>query len=164
MHMTSLRPESGDPNEIARAAFEHIRDEFNDAATISDSYLYAPSGEDFADEIGFVDGAENPEEIIRIAANWNEGIRRTFDLAINGMLKAVKTREDGEKDWLSVRSTAIYSMKKAAILLDDSFYDFSDCIVQTSEYAPLRTQLNEAELKDIMTNPQDYVAFSVGPK
>ena len=159
------RSGSNSPDEMAACTFSKAESQFNEEASLDDSYLYRPDEPDgFAEELNFVDGQSNPDEIRKIARTWNDGIQRDFDEAVEVMRAQTPKAPDGTHLWLQAPSSVRYDMKKAAMALDNSFYDFAKDLLLVVNGGYFTTILSADQLADIEAHPENYVKIDVYAK
>lgn len=160
--------DSIDPKDIearARAAFDLIQDTYGCQAGDSEAYVYRPDDTDsFAEEIEYADGSAEPDKIRDAASNWNRTIQDQFDQALIRAEGEVKIGPDHRRQWLGIPSSCIYDLKKAAMALDNSFYDFAEHALLVNGKNFFTTILSERELADVMAHPERYSLIDVTVK
>ena len=158
------RAETDNPNEVAAMAFSSVSSQYETEASISDSYLYKPDDPDnFAEEVNLVDGTTNPDEIKSIAKSWNDHIQDNFDKCLRAM-SASPQDLDGTVQYLMAAHDTIYEMKKAAIALDNSFYDFAEDLLLIVPEGYFTTIIPPNQMAEIEANPENYVKIDVTAK
>ena len=158
------RAEANDPNEVAAGAFSSVQSQYEDEASLDDSYLYEPDDpETFADELCLVDGLTDPERIKEIARGWNKRIQDEFDRCVTAIHHAPQDL-DGTVMYLQAAPSTIYDMKKAAMALDNSFYDFAENLLLVVREGYFTTILKDEDLADIEAHPENYVKIDVSAK
>ena len=170
--LIKTHPQKTDPanrDNVARFLFEQVRDTYDETSSCGDAYLADPDDSDgFAKGIGFIDGAETPNVIIDMARNWNRDIEKRFQQALETVNAHVTENPTPNilhyRPWLTCPRPYIYELKKAAMALDNSFYDFAERALLIDDHNIFTTVLKPEELADIEANPQNYVSITVEPK
>ena len=158
------RPESNDPNELARKAFNIANSQYNEDADVSDAYLYNPDDETTcAEELNLVDGRSDPDKIKEIAANWNSSIEAEFSRCLKALHESAPKNGNGI-NWLNAERHNIYMLKKAARALDNDFESFADHGLLLNKNRYFTVQLTDEQLCAIIDNPGAYVCIEVTTK
>lgn len=152
------------PDELAQKAFQMIDYNYNEDCGIPDAYLYRPDkADDLVDCLNFIDGADKPDMIRKIAEKWNYQIALDFQAALQAFMPSGRMPEDPEA-WLNASTTDLYALKKAVLALGNDFYAYADkaLFIEDSQY--FTTRITDANLKHIQDNPKDYACITVYPK
>lgn len=152
---TKHQNEAEHRNAIKRAIFKTVNEAYNESTDDPDTYLHQPESDD---DIECVFGADDPERIVSTALRWNERIRDNFVWALRE-LEARRAKNGGE---YPIDNAVTYQLKKAAMALDNHFYDFADYAVLIDNY--LEVTLTEEMIEAIKAEPEYYAIIEVWPK
>lgn len=150
-------------NDLAISLFNRINENYLDQSGDNEAYLLNPEGksDSAAEDMFLIDGMEKPEEIVKEAAGWNKTLEDAFSKALEAVRADVKNTPGA---WLNANYVKIYQLKKAAMALDDDFYEFAESAVLIDDHVGLKCRITEEELNDIKAHPDDYAIVHVWPK
>lgn len=140
-------------DDARNALFALAKHEYYNASTIEDAYISDATIDDA--EINF--GFKEPDTIIGRVHDWNSDIQHSFELALNKF-----QREHLETGKFPLDNLATYELRKAAMAIDDAFYDYAECAHNLD--GTLTVILTEQHLADIQAHPENYAIIDVYPK
>lgn len=144
--------------ELTQHVFKYVRNLYeNSISDCSDAYLADPIS---FDNVSCVFGFESPIAIVELAKKWNAQIVENFEVAVKKLEEIKKSTGSYPID-----SPETYEMKKAAMALDNSFYDFADTASGVNRWrSSFSALLSDEDMRAIEQNPSIFALIEVYPK
>lgn len=152
------------PNELAETLHKQVCQLYNESVSDSEAYIQSiPAGVLPSRHLELVAGTIDPESIKSIGQSWNDTQSEAFTRAIKNVYEHAG-RTSGQTLWHTAPKTDIYVLKKAAMALDDDFYDFADRALLVDKYGRFTTILTADEICEITEHPEQFACITVYPK
>ena len=133
--------------------FYSVKNIFNEVSYRPDAYLI-----DEHEDCIF--GMDAPAQLLEVATRWNADIQEAFQNTLDHLLEEAK-----ELGAFPLDNGTTYLHRKAALALDNQFYEYGDwaaCLGEEQYY--FNTLVSQEELLEIQMHPENYALISVYPK
>lgn len=133
---------------------------FDEQADSREAYIST----DCAEDMDALFGRDEPFLLTVEAQGWNKAIQTEFARSLKNF---IEKNPDWEKGEITLDNSDTYTLKKTAIAVDNSWYDYAERMTYLDNefsFDYFQPALTDEQLKKIADNPEDYVIVDITVK